>query len=282
MFDRKRDTHKKQQSGLHGFIHSVNQFLILILAAFLIRTFIYGLYQVPTGSMETTMLVGERFLGDKLTYWFRPPLRGEIITVNDPSFRYSTNPLKNWFQRYVWGPINLTKRIIAIPGDHIKGRIEDGKPVVYLNGSKLSEPYLNKYPLIGVWRNGQKGHVDMRSFDPSYAWDKQPFYRINPAAIVTHDGKMVMRYPGTPTGEAEDIFELNLGPDDYFVMGDNRLNSSDSRSFGSLPGKLIHGRIVYRLWSSDSTENWWIIDLIKHPIDFWKRIRWSRCFQQVK
>ena len=54
-------------------------------------------------------------------------------------------------------------------------------------------------------------------------------------------------------------------------MGDNRLGSGDSREWGVLDGKLIHGRIVFRLWSIDSQESWWFVDLLKHPIDFWTR-----------
>lgn len=90
---------------------------VILPVAFLIRTFGFGLYQVPTGSMETTLLVGERFLADKLTYWFRPPKRGEIIAFNAPDasvcsqgYKYSKNPFTNWIERYIWGPSNWTKK----------------------------------------------------------------------------------------------------------------------------------------------------------------------------
>lgn len=124
----------------------------ILLVVFLIRTFGFGLYQVPSGSMETTMLVGERFFADKLSYWFRAPRVGEIIAFNDPRFEFSENRAKRLFQEYVWGPTNFTKRVIAGPGDTIKGVIEDGKPVLYVNDKKLDEPYVNKYPLISKWK----------------------------------------------------------------------------------------------------------------------------------
>ena len=85
----------------------------------------------------------------------------------------------------------------------------------------------------------------------------------------------------TPGATSADEYEVTLGKDDYWLMGDNRRGSKDSRFFGPVQGRLIHGRILYRIWSSDSDEQWWIIDLIKHPIDFWKRMRWSRFFQRV-
>src|SRR4030095_10404314 len=97
--------------------------------------------------METTMLVGERFFADKLSYNFRKPYHGEIIAFNDPEFTYAEGYFHNLFHRYVWGPSNWTKRVIGIPGDTIMGCIEDGKPVVYRNGEKLDEAYINKYPL---------------------------------------------------------------------------------------------------------------------------------------
>ena len=64
-------------------------------------------------------------------------------------------------------------------------------------------------------------------------------------------------------------------------MGDNRLGSFDSRGWGVLDGKLIHGKILLRLFSVDSHDSWMIFDLISHPFDFFTRIRWSRWLQFV-
>ena len=259
--------------------------IVIIPVVFLIKTFIFGLYQVPTGSMETTMLVGERFLADKFTPYFIPPKRGEIISFNEPNYPYSENWLKNLYEQYVsWNVVNFTKRVIGIPGDHVQGKIEDGKPVVYLNGEKLDEPYLNKYPLLARMKDGK---LDYRSFDPNYSLDKQPFYRFTSAEVAraklyTRDCNM--RYPGTPVYQQNrevDIFDVHLGPNQYWMMGDNRQGSSDSREWGPLDANKIcyHGRIIFRIWSMDSDESWWIFDLLKHPIDFWSRVRWSRFFQ---
>ena len=56
---------------------------VIIPIAFLIRTFIFGLYKVPSGSMETTLLVSESFVSDKLSYWFTKPKRGDIIAFKE-------------------------------------------------------------------------------------------------------------------------------------------------------------------------------------------------------
>ncbi len=267
---------------------------VILPIAFVIRTFGFGLYQVPSGSMETTLLIGERFFADKLSYWVRKPQRGEIIAFNEPRYPYSTNSAVNVWQRYAsWHISNWTKRIIGLPGDRVKGVIEDGHPVVYVNGKKLDESaYINKYPLIYVWRSlphehsrdSQERTYDSLSFDPNVPWDKQPFYKINPHLIILNAQTMepqTILYPGTPVHSGTDIFDITLGENQYWVMGDNRLGSGDSREWGPLDGKLIHGRIVFRIWSMDSTESWWFVDLIKNPLAFWKKIRWSRCLQLV-
>jgi len=287
-YSSRRSRKKKKPDSL---LSSFYQVLIIVAIAFCIRTFIYGLYQVPTGSMETTMLVGERFLADKLTIWFKPPQRGDIITLNDPTYPYSSNPVVNMYQRYIWGPSNWTKRVIGIPGDHVKGVIENGHPVVYVNGKRLDEPYLNKYPLISVWRNcpppkyptgGQlrRDMLDNRSVDLAMPPSKQPFYSLDPVCIVKQNGNPFLAYPGV--AEPHDEFDVQLGENEYWVMGDNRRGSWDSRGWGKLDGKLIHGKIIFRIWSHDSRHDWWIVDLIKHPMAFWSRMRWSRSMQRVK
>lgn len=288
------------------------QAIIIIPIIFAIRTFVFGLYLVPSGSMETTMLVGGRYVADKFTVWFSPIQRGEIISLNSPVYQYSENVFVNWFQRYIWGPDSWTKRVIGIPGDHIVGAIEDGKPVVYLNGSKIDEPYINQYPLIYMWQGsvptmqdrylGLVG-LDVRSFDPSKPFDQQPFYNIDPKLIC---GKQDIRpinavydesihgylsYPHVPLANGDDVFDVVLGENQYWLMGDNRMGSLDSRSWGAADGRLIHGRIAFCFFTMQLSQawswlifdqSWWITDLILHPIDFWHRIRWSQCMRWVR
>lgn len=291
---------------------NIKELSVLLLIVFLIRTFGFGLYQVPTGSMETTMLVGERFFADKLTPLFSSIKRGEIIAFNDPTWSYSKSKFKRLFEEYVWGPYNWTKRVIAIPGDTIRGVIEDGKPVLHVNGEKLDEPYLNKYPLAKVWKidprevpllSSRRGRINgeklftTKSFDPEIPFDKQVFYNIDEKKIA-HGGELgsPFLYPGTPVRSStdgrrhqvgnsywtsSDDFYVELGKNQYWVMGDNRLGSTDSRWFGPIDGRLIHSRIMFCIWSIDTHESWWILDLIKHPIDFWRRIRWGRIPRRV-
>lgn len=267
----------------------IETFIIVVPIAFIIRTYFYGLYQVPTGSMETTMLVGERFFADKFFILFTPPQRGDIITFNDPQFPYSDVWYKRLFERYVWGPSNWTKRVIGVPGDHIKGVIEDGKPVIYVNGQKLDEPFVNKYPLIAIYRESTVPW-DFRSYDPSVSYENQPFYSMTEFEVerakrlLRHYNESNLRQPYTPlncNGKLIDEFDVQLGENQYWAMGDNRQGSNDSRYWGPLDGSLIHGIIKWRLISIDSTDSWLVFDLFSHPIEFWNRVRWSRFFQRV-
>ena len=271
------------------FADTFESLIVILPVVFLIKTCVFGLYQVPTCSMENTMLVGERFFADKMTPFFRGPKHGEIIAFNCPMYTFSKNPIINFYERYLsLSIVSWTKRVIGIPGDHIQGKIEDGKPVVYRNGQKLDEPYVNQYPIIDLFKpelvevNNFGAGLVRRTFDPSKKWDEQPFYRINPVEIARAKQYVSKSVYYPHVAEDKDIFDVHLGENEYWAMGDNRRGSFDSRGWGVLKGDLIHGRILFRLWSSDSDESWWILDLIKHPIDFWKRMRWSRCLNVVR
>jgi len=302
MFNRTRNWYNARSS--------ITQICILLFILYLVRMWGFGLYQVPTGSMETTMLQGERFFADKFTVLFGSINRGEIITFLDPTYPYSSNKLTLFIQKYVslpfflryraipffGGPLNWTKRVIGIPGDHVQGMIEGGKPVVYLNGKKLDEPYLNKYPLIAVWKRMDEhtgdweylfrnqylldDYIAHRSYDESMPYKNQPFYHLSTDRIVQGDFIEKMLKAGTPT--PKDIFDRTLGADEYWLMGDNRTNSWDSRGWGVLKGSLIHGRVLFRILSLDLPESWLPLVLIKHPINFWLKMRWNCCLQYIK
>lgn len=281
----------------HRFVDETISIFNALVIIFLIRTFIFGLYQVPSGSMETTLLVGESLVSDKLTVWFKPIQRGEIIAFNQPTYEYSENTLVNYLQRYVlgifWGPQNWTKRVIGIPGDHVQGRIEDGKTVVYINGEKLNEPYVNTYPLArqvktGTWANfnpynkADYANLQLISYDTTKSPADQPFYKTSYDKLFIRDGKIVLIEPGTPQDRGIDVYDLVLKENEYWCMGDNRLGSSDCREVGVIDGKLIHGRVIFRLISWDDPEtSWMIISFLKNPISFWSKIRWDRCFQWI-
>lgn len=220
---------------------STRELITMLTIVLLIRTFGFGLYEVPTGCMETTMLQGERFFVDKFTPLFRWPKRGEIISFNQPTYQYSKNPVKKFFEEYFWGPENWTKRVIGVPGDKIRGVVENGKPVIYVNGQKLDEPYLNTYQVVHMYKYDMKTtlqlaekealhsmncqNIDARyypfildqvlggssyiytlSYDPNKPFNQQPFYRMDESRMVKDgNGKLMVAMPGTalPKGYAK-------------------------------------------------------------------------------
>jgi signal peptidase I len=293
MFKKLIAWYRRPKSKTADFLESL---IIILPLVFLIRTFGFGLYKVPTGSMETTMLTGEIFFADKFTPLFGALTHGDIITFNEPTYNYSQQPLVKWWQMYMWGPVNIAKRIIGVPGDHIKGVVENGVPVIYRNGKKLEEPYLNRYPLIWTAHptHTRDRQLYQKTYDPALSLQAQPFYRITDdevsiaRMVMARIGEPSVRYPGTVNadignfGSREDKafeeYDVQLGSDEYWVMGDNRQGSYDSRGWGVLKHELIHGKVVFRLWSHDDNDHaWMIVDLLRNPIDFWKRVRWGRC-----
>ncbi len=218
------------------YMHTTKDFIksiiIILPIAFVIRTYGYGLYQLPpSGSMETTMLNGERFFADKLTPLFSPITHNEIITFNDPRYPYSDNAVIEWWQMHAYGPSNITKRVIGCPGDEVKGVIEDEKPVLYLkkkNGTafkKLEEPYVNKYPIVAVSR--QDRPFGYKTIDPNNGLNNQIFYNFTQEEIK--DGIQKALQYGAPTMlnpqaiTHGDTFHITRYNDHYWPRGDKRL-----------------------------------------------------------
>ncbi len=274
------------------------EIIILLTVVFFVRSYIFGLYSVPTGSMETTMLVGETFFAEKFTFRVgRKVKRGDIISFNDPTFVYSTNPIIKNYQKRIFGPDSWTKRVVGIPGDRIQGKIENGKTYIYRNGEKLDEPYLNKYPLVKIeensWQLGMqvpfmlnRTRPCLRSFDPKYDFgDKnQLFYRISEKELSPYKDNLRIYEPRVSYFEHldGDIFDITLEDDEYWMMGDNRQGSYDSRWWGPIREADIHGRVLFRLFSFD-TPNSLLYEILLHPIAlFTEKARWSRFFNIVR
>lgn len=293
-----------------------------ILVVILLKSFVFGWYCVPTGSAEPNLLVGDRILANKMAYWFAPVKRGDLAVFDSPETPYSKQWLPYLWQRFVGikvktlglpaGPENFVKRVVAIPGDVIEGKIEDGKPVVYRNGERLIEPYVNTLPLIAVqkmngfvspknpiirmlpsfltWpfvkRKSENcgGHPSWYTYDPSVSYDDQPYYKLDANEVLKNPvtGEPFLR----KAGEADpyDAFmKMRVPEGKYWCEGDSRRNSRDCRSWGFLDGNLIRGKASMIVYSINSEEIWWLFDLLKTPFSFWTRkLRPERSFTVLK
>lgn len=306
--------HQETKSPIRQWIEAIGVALVL---AVVLRNFAFSIYHVPTGSAEPNILVGDRIWGNKAAYFFDDIKRGDLVIFDDPREGYDeSSKIQYLWQRYVGfpipllglkgGPINVVKRVIALPGDVVEGKIESGKTVIYLNGEKLNEPYVNNLPLIVLQRD--KGLLPFSSvgplrvpefltreqklvrytYDPSKSFDDQPYYRMDEQSVFLHPatGRPILSEAFSPCvderhGVNFDEFGPRTIPENmYWMMGDSRKNSEDSRWWQCLDKKYVHGRASFIMYSVDSEEALWLFDLIKHPIDFWsKHVRWNRFFK---
>jgi len=284
--------------------------------AFFLRTYVFGLYHVPTGSAEPNILVGDRLYGNKLAYSLRSIKRGDLVIFDNPEFSYDrSSALQRWWQKYVgipflglkMGPDNWVKRVIAVPGDTIEGRMENGRTVLYRNGEKLDEVYVNPHPLLTLRKKVgffdsygvlgrilpawlQKNERLVRyTYDVRLPLDQQPYYLMKPEEVVRHPktGSPLLLPAGTPSynmfGKNVDVFGPFVVPHGkYWMQGDSRLNSRDSRFWGFLDESLIQGKASFVIFSIDSEEVLWLFSLLKNPWYFFtKQIRWRRFFKRL-
>ncbi|MDH5590842.1 MAG: signal peptidase I [Gemmatimonadota bacterium] len=204
-----------------------------------VRTFGVEAFKIPTGSMESTLLVGDFLLVNKAAFGARIPFTGvHLPALADPErgavvvFTPPHDPSKHY-----------VKRLVGIPGDTLEMRDK----VLYRNGFEVREPYVQHRD-----RRRDTVHPDMR-------WQSNHL-----VASTRH------RYQ--PTRD-------NWGPlvvphGQFFVLGDNRDNSEDSRYWGFVPRGALTGRpwIVYFSYDSKG----------RGPVGWWQGVRWSRMGHAIR
>lgn len=202
---------------------------ILLLAIFCFRWSVASPYHVPTASMEPTIKVGDRLLALKLAYdlklpftdvslfsWGQPQ-RGDIIV-----FRYPKDP-----------DIDYVKRVIGLPGDKI--RVEDN--VIYINDEEKER----------VSHDFDRSILeDISDYPEHKLLFKEDLGEINHWVMQnTRDlqmGRLTSRFP-------LEGGEYTVPDDSYFVMGDNRDNSTDSRMWGPVPLSYVKGKALFVIFS---------------------------------
>jgi signal peptidase I len=203
----------------------------VILIVFLLRSFLFEPFKIPSGSMVPTLLVGDLILVNKYHYGIRlPVLNKKIVDNNEPRrgdvmvFRFPQNP-----------SIDYIKRVVGLPGDE----------VAYLN----QRLYLNGQP-VPVTRDGEYYDEDSMRYSPQF------IEKLN-----GHEHRVLVdpqRAPFYGAGVANFPFRDNCSysaqgvtckvpPGHYFMMGDNRDNSEDSRFWGFVPDENIVGK-AFLVW----------------------------------
>jgi signal peptidase I len=242
---------------------------VLVVGLFIL-TFLGQNFVIPSGSMENTLLVGDHLVVDRITLappteWmplvhYREPKRGDIIVFlkpvadPDPVDGSPTYPF-------------LVKRLVGVPGDHI--RLRDG--VVILNGVAQPPP--------------SEGNAD--STNPI---DRDFLDEFPSVAPFPEPGNYITEAWTVDISSHIQNGELVIPPGKYFMMGDNRHNSADSRFWGFVPRENIVGRPLFNYWSftatQDQLEQTGIVNNLSWmghvALHFFSDTRWKRTFHLVR
>ena len=237
---------------LKKFYHWSNTWTGTIVIVLLVIFFVAQAFVIPSGSMERTLLPGDALFGKKFAYgipiphipWIEIPIlpdfRGDGHLIDGPRpkrgdiviFRYPVNP-----------KMHFVKRCVAIGGDKLMVRNKNLFLRIENNDQKTID-FAKKMKAEIVTINGE-------------IWVKNPYMKLHPG--IHHDPKIV--YDESNENFHEQIF--NYGPitvpkDNYFMMGDNRDHSSDSRYWGTVPYKLIVGKpwFIYMSWDNHFAIRW--------------------------
>jgi signal peptidase I len=241
--------------------------VVTVIMALFGMTFIVQAVKVPTGSMENTITIGDHLLVNKFIFapgWSLPFLpqrtihRGDIIVFKYPGNKYDPG---SDYARENNEPIktNYVKRVIGLPGDHIQ---IEGRNVI-INGKALPEHRIDAVD------NNDKGPVVIKSTPSRKPGESYDVY-YNPN-YIRDDEYPVFREEG-------DGKEIVVPQNEYFVMGDNRNNSQDSRYWGFVPRDLVIGRAMFVYWSYDESAA-----QDGNPLFlFFKNTRWGRTGTMVK
>ncbi len=189
-------------------------FFPVLAAVLVLRSFIAEPFQIPSKSMVPTLQVGDYILVNKFNYGLRlPVLKTKILDVGEP---------KRGDVVVFFPPgkdIYFIKRLIGLPGDHIQYRHK----VLYINGQKAEQTFLANLPASAE--------------DPPVELDSEQL-----GSVAHSIYKIVDSY--NPTADEVDI---TVQPGHYFMMGDNRDNSLDSRFWGQVPEENIVGK-AFAIW----------------------------------
>lgn len=223
-----------------------------VILFFVMRTFLVEAYKIPSASMDRTLLVGDFLLVNKLLYGaqvpftnrrlpaIRAPRHGDVLV-----FVFPPDPSKNF-----------VKRIIGLPGDTIL--MQDG--VVQRNGATVAEPYVV---------HTEPGYDPMNA---AFRWQRGHLVKTAVAAATPSDSTQLAPQVTDPSLTYRPS-RNNWGPlvvpsRQYFVLGDNRDNSLDSRYWGFVSDTLVRGTpiFVYYSFRPDSTAT----------MPWFTQIRWGR------
>ena len=240
-----------------GTVDYARSFFPVALVVLLLRSFIFEPFRIPSDSMMPTLLDGDFIIVNKYAYGLRlPVINKKVVAVGEPQrgdvvvFRFPPHP-----------EVNFIKRLVGLPGDHVEVRDNhisiNGQPVPVAPGKERFSDgcYIN----FAVAREHLGNHEHIAMYCP-VAIDRQP---VLPGCNRRGVRGYVCGDEDSPGGMKIPDFDGVVPPGKYLMMGDNRDNSDDGRSWGFVPEENLVGRAT-RIWF-----NW---DLGRSGGPVWSRI----------
>ncbi|MEN9945647.1 MAG: signal peptidase [Pseudomonadota bacterium] len=220
--------------NLPHYVHYSKEFFPVILIVWLLRSFLFEAYQIPSSSMRPDLIVGDFILVSKYDYGLRMPFTNKVVI---PIHKVQRGDVIV-FQDQTAPNRDLIKRVIGLPGDTIsyanKRLSINGKALDYQGDG--SYDYMNDAPDTVLVHN--------QRYIENLTGVKHPIITIEQVPPVIPE--MVQDFPGKQNCEYNnDGFSCTVPAGHYFMMGDNRDNSLDSRYWGFVPNQAILGKAIY-------------------------------------
>ena len=207
--------HASQPSQIVEYARS---FFPVFLIVLVLRSFLFEPFRIPSGSMMPTLLVGDFILVNKFRYGIRLPVTDtKVIPIGEPQrgdvivFRYPKDPSTPYI-----------KRVVAVPGDIVSYKDK----TLLVNGETAAQELIGPY--TGFGSGAAMTGADLRLEDLTGVEHQILVSRTNP----NHD---------------RSVPEIEIKEGEYFVLGDNRDNSKDSRWWGTVPEELLIGKAFW-IW----------------------------------
>ncbi|HZI18944.1 MAG TPA: signal peptidase I [Pyrinomonadaceae bacterium] len=236
--------------------------VVTAVMALFFMTFIAQAAEVPSASMENTIYVGDRFLINKFIFAPGPPLpflpmrdirRGDVIVFKYPSDINTDEEVVQYKTLFI-------KRVVGLPGETIEVRGSE----VYADGRRLAEYRVAAHdPELG------NDKAELKQLRPTSERADEPYAVFYSPRTLARSG----RDDGPQAGFRYGVNRpLKIPEGHYFVMGDNRDNSADSRVWGTVPRELVVGRALFVIWSYDESAP----AGGNRATDFFRNTRWGR------
>ncbi len=256
----KKPAEEKKQTGPPKslFRENFESLSVTLVMALFGMTFILQAVTVPTGSMQNTILVGDYLLVNKFIFtpgghelFFLPQReieRGDIIVFKYPGDQ--KNPQSDRERGLAKYQINYVKRVIGLPGETVQFKNNQ----VFINGELLSEHRIFGDP---PRPDDDKSALITREFEEREAGDKWSVYYAEDKMKAVQAGRSL---PTRGFDFGVEGSEMRVPENSFFVMGDSRDQSDDSRGWGFVPRELVIGRAMFVYWSCDrgaSNDKWY-------------------------